>query len=235
MNRIFVTGDLHGHIDINKLSSKHWREGKDLSKDDYLIILGDFGLIWYEDFNVEEKYWVKWLNDKPWTTLFIDGNHENFNLLEKLPEKEMFGGSVGAFQSSIFHLKRSQVYIINNKKFLTIGGADSIDKNNRIKDLSWWPQEIITEKNILDALVNIQKYNCEVDYILTHCAPVEWARNLTKLFVYQPGFSEEMLSIFKKVSNIKFTQWLFAHYHNDIEDSYQKIWKSLYQEIIELK
>ena len=76
---IFITGDIHGNIDINKLNSKKFAEQKNLTKSDFVIIAGDFGLVWDE--SKECQYWIKWLSEKNFTTLFIDGNHENFNLL----------------------------------------------------------------------------------------------------------------------------------------------------------
>ena len=70
---IFITGDIHGSIDIHKLNAGSFTVQNTLSRSDYLIICGDFGLVW--DNSKEEKYWRKWLDDKPWTTLWIDGNH----------------------------------------------------------------------------------------------------------------------------------------------------------------
>ena len=46
---ILLTGDTHGSIDIHKLanSNRSFRElAKQMTRDDYLIILGDFGLVW---------------------------------------------------------------------------------------------------------------------------------------------------------------------------------------------
>ena len=56
---IFITGDTHGNIDIKKLNSRMFPEQKTLAKSDFVIIAGDFGLIW-DDSN-ECKYWIKWL------------------------------------------------------------------------------------------------------------------------------------------------------------------------------
>ena len=57
---IFITGDCHGDYDISKLTSKKWPQGKSLDKDDYLIVAGDFGLIWSNNENDEfEKYLIK--------------------------------------------------------------------------------------------------------------------------------------------------------------------------------
>ena len=72
---IYITGDTHGEIDIGKLSSKNFPQGNSLTKDDYIIILGDFGFIWKNESDKTEEYWMKWFKNKPWTTLFIDGNH----------------------------------------------------------------------------------------------------------------------------------------------------------------
>lgn len=50
--------------------------------DDYVIICGDFGGVW--DFEIEsmrEKMNLEWLNSRNFTTLFVDGNHENYTRL----------------------------------------------------------------------------------------------------------------------------------------------------------
>lgn len=39
---IFITGDTHANIDISKLSVKNFPKQKDLSKNDYLIVCGDY-------------------------------------------------------------------------------------------------------------------------------------------------------------------------------------------------
>ena len=80
MPRIFVTGDCHA--EFKKLSFKAFPEGRSLTKEDFVIVCGDFGL-WDE--SAEQKYWLDWLEARPFTTLWIDGNHENFDLLKRYP------------------------------------------------------------------------------------------------------------------------------------------------------
>ncbi|MBR1854730.1 MAG: hypothetical protein IJ794_16560 [Lachnospiraceae bacterium] len=46
MNRIFVTGDTHGDMDIRKLNQRNFPAQRELTKEDYLIIAGDFGNVW---------------------------------------------------------------------------------------------------------------------------------------------------------------------------------------------
>ena len=75
---IWVTGDIHG--DPTRFSTENFPEQKEMTKDDIMVILGDFGLVWnYEIESKEETYWLNWLDAKPFTTVFIDGNHENFD------------------------------------------------------------------------------------------------------------------------------------------------------------
>ena len=41
---VFVTGDVHGGYDLEKQSNKNFPTGKTLTRDDYVIVCGDFGL-----------------------------------------------------------------------------------------------------------------------------------------------------------------------------------------------
>lgn len=52
---IEFTGDIHGAIDIHKLGTSNWYQGAKRTKADYLIVAGDFGLIWDE--SEKELYW----------------------------------------------------------------------------------------------------------------------------------------------------------------------------------
>lgn len=212
---IFVTGDTHSKID--RFSHKKWEFGKKLNKKDYVIICGDFGLIWdTNESSNEESYWLKWLNDKNWTTLFVDGNHENFDRLNKFEEVNLFDGIVGKISDSIFHLKRGEVYTIENKKFFVMGGAQSIDKASRVEFISWWKEELPSHKEICNAIENLDKNNNEVDYILTHTPPAHIINNITKF-----NFSEDnynLTKFFDELSaKIKFKKWYFGHLHIDLD------------------
>ena len=90
---IWISGDIHGSIDIKKLSYRRWPEGRMLTRDDQLIICGDFGMPWRG--SNEEKYWLDWLGDRPWTTLFVDGNHECFPHLAELPVSDRWEAECG--------------------------------------------------------------------------------------------------------------------------------------------
>lgn len=188
---IFFTGDIHGNP--VRLSSEYFPEGKTLTKDDYVIICGDFGLVWNAfSESKQEKYWLKWLDEKPWTTLVVDGNHENFERLYTYPVKEWNGGLVHEIRPSILHLMRGQVFQLQNKTFFTFGGASSHDirdgileiddprikqwqrdfnKLFRVNHYTWWKEELPTQEEMQIGFETLAKHNHHVDYIVTHCPP----------------------------------------------------------------
>ena len=163
--RIFLCGDTHGDYDTRKLNSKHFIEGKDLTKDDFVIICGDACLTWNDKF---DPYIQKWYNEKPWTTLFVDGNHENFDRLYSYPVVDFHGGKAHQLSSSIFHLMRGEIFDFNNQKFFVMGGAHSVDKMYRKEGISWWPQEVPTQEEFNHGLDNLEKVNYHIDYVLSH-------------------------------------------------------------------
>jgi hypothetical protein len=210
---IFATGDTHGTNSIHKLSSQGWRPLIETSTDlgitkkDYLAILGDFGLLWAPTPTREELFWLEWLQEKPWTTLVVDGNHENHERFAALPQTEMFGGTVGVIMEGIYHLKRGEIYTIDGYTFFVMGGGLSIDQQYRVMGLSWWPQEIPTKEEFDYGLDNLEKVGWEVDYILTHVPPKKVIRML-----------EEYLSVGDKVPLSEKLHDIVALYLNEIYD-----------------
>lgn len=209
---IYITGDVHIPTeDIQKLGSRRFPEQKQMSEDDYVIICGDFGGVW--DGSREEKYWVKWLNNKNFTTLFIDGNHENFDLLGEYPVVSFHEGKAHKIEDKVYHLMRGQVFELAGKKVFTLGGATSHDKEYRKEGKSWWSNELPSYDEIADAEKNLQRYGKKVDIVITHCAP----SSIQKLIA--PEYNTDMLTDF--LDNLKlqilYDKWYFGHYHIDRE------------------
>lgn len=109
---IFVTGDVHGVAEYgaSRFSSRAWPMGRTLTRDDVVIVAGDFGFIWSG--SNTDKYWLDWFESKPWTTCFVDGNHENHHLLMGLPVREWNGGLVHEARPHVLHLMRGEVFDI---------------------------------------------------------------------------------------------------------------------------
>ena len=215
MSRIFMTGDIHGEYDIRKLSDELFPV-KDLTKNDCVIICGDFGLLWKNKPTAKEKKWLKWLEDKPWTTLFVDGNHENHRRLLSLPVEVWNGGKIHRINDSVFHLMRGQVFEIDGKKIFTMGGARSDDQEWRDENISWWKEEIPSQEERAEALKNLAANNWQVDYVITHCAPSDVVESVGDFRLWHPveEFSQWLQSeVFDQL--LDFKAWCFGHYHSE--------------------
>lgn len=226
---IYVTGDTHGDIDFLKLhifAENH----PELSRDDYVIIAGDFGGIWSE-FTMDRTLTL--YEKLPFTVLFVDGNHENFDILNSFPIEEWRGGKIHRIRPNIIHLMRGQVFTLEGKTIFTFGGATSIDKFMRRENISWWEAELPTGKEVEEGISNLEKYNNQVDYIITHSCdertlyypPLKDPYQSMKIFP-----ENRILSIF--ADTVKFKHWYFGHFHMDAQLNEEKT--VLYQEIVEL-
>lgn len=212
---IYLTGDTHGTIEIGKLSRANLAvERVEPGEGDFVIILGDFGLVFAPDGqSAEERWWLKWLDEKPWTTLFIDGNHENFARLNALPEEEWRGGRVHRVSESVLHLMRGQIFEIDDRSFFTMGGAASHDRQFRKEGRSWWPEELPSEEELARADAALDGCGRRVDYVLTHCAPTLVQGRINPTFL--PDRLTEYLQHVRDTT--AFHRWYFGHYHIDRE------------------
>lgn len=219
MNRVFICGDTHGGqaYDAKKLTSKKWPESKTLDSGDFLIVAGDFGFIWNKDNpSPEETWWYNWFSDKPYTVLFVDGNHENFDRINALPVERKFGGEVGVLiPDNIYHLRRGEVYTIAGMKFFTFGGGTSIDKARRTPFVSWWPQEEPKYFEYQVAYENLEYNNWNVDFVITHDCPESTYNEMEfpKYETYGPSQLQKFLEDIK--SKLTYKEWYFGHYHED--------------------
>ena len=207
----FLTGDTHIPLDVTKLNTKRFPDQKRMTSDDFLIVLGDFGLLWKKD--AEYEWWKKWFNRKPFTTLWIDGNHENHDWIDSLPVESWNGGKIHRISKKIIHLMRGQIFKINGKTFFTMGGASSIDKGYRTEGESWWKREEPSHQEYEEALRNLASFGNKVDVILTHTCPKDLIFPMFKLFPEQNSGVERF---FNQISlDVSFSDWYFGHWHED--------------------
>ncbi len=235
---IYVTGDCHAltggpKYDLLRLGSKRWKEGKELTQDDYVIILGDFGVIWNNEPDEQERYLLKWLNQKKWTTLFVDGNHENHARLAQLPVIDFHGGKVGKVTDKVFHLRRGEIFDFDGTTFFVMGGAASYDKEHRIVDVSWWAAEEPSYAEVSHATDNLAKHDYKVDYILAHTLPETVARSLG--WVDYGTFRDKADSTRKfldfVISQTEFKDFYCGHWHDNVDFGKFHI---LYEKIVQV-
>ena len=204
---ILLTGDTHATVDLKKLFPL---EQSKYSKKDYLIILGDVGVCWYGGAKDEtlQKYYDQTF---PMTVLFIDGNHDNHDLLNRYPVDTWNGGKVHFIKPTLIHLMRGQFYEIEGKTFFTMGGATSVDKFLRTPGVSWWPEELPSMDEYGEAWENLEKHQWKTDYVLTHCCDSK------TLHYIDPSFQRDALTDYLHDVEVQldYKKWYFGHYHID--------------------
>ena len=229
---ILLTGDIHGAVDIHKLTARRL-DRKGLTRDDYLIILGDFGLIWDEPPAPEDTFWLNWLEEAPWTTLVVLGNHENYRLIRKMETEEWKGGRVRRFREHVLQLVDNEIFNIDGHSFFVRGGAHSTDRHYRTPGKTWWREEVPTEKERAAAFEKLQSADWKVDYVLTHDGPADALFHL-----YPPGssfmFTDEYSRWLQKIANmLEFKRWFFGHHHKD--RPHLGTYSALYHMVVDLE
>ena len=246
---IYITGDTHS--DFSRFTEENFPIQSEMTKDDYIIICGDFGGVWtFEEESRREKEALDWLNNKNFTTLFVDGNHENYTRLYNYPIEEWKGGKVHKIRDSVLHLMRGEIFDIDNKKIFAFGGARSHDIQDgilnldeeekiyeyrkrgayfRIRDFSWWDLELPTNQEMENGIENLEKINYKVDYIISHCCPTSIQA------LINPIYKRDILTDYLQQISEKctFKKWYFGHYHDYRQVNAQ--FTLLYEDILPLE
>lgn len=214
MNTLII-GDTHMEFGkLNKLLAK--------KHPDIAIICGDFGF-WPS--LVEEKVNYGWGGSsciyhkkesdclskiKPGKTkiYWIDGNHEDFNVLSQYQD-----GQIHELKKNIFFCSRgSSLALPDGRRVLFIGGAKSIDKNMRTPGVDWFPEETISNKDFERCMI----YD-KIDIVVSHTCPEYFAPDLmtgNMEKIYDPSCMA-LNGIFNKY---KPELWYFGHWHLYKED-----------------
>ena len=236
--KIYLSGDTHG--DITRFSTSNFPEGKDLTKEDLVIQLGDFGVIWDQADTSNEIYWMNWLADKPWTTLVVQGNHDNHDIIESLPKGLLYGGYVYEYKcqkGTVYFTVPGEVYTINGEKYLAVPKARSIDKAYRTEGRSWWAKEMLSADEENNTLDNLDNHNWKVHFLLSHTCP----DSVIGAFLDNPSspkFRDPVSRFLEFIANkLDFHANLFGHFHNPrtYVDEATDYYRCLFNEITELQ
>lgn len=139
MNKLYVTGDIHGNL-VQRISYKKHPELRFLDTTDVIIFCGDFGIpfginmpdykrSWYK----KDKYELEQASKKPFTILALCGNHSDRDAIKQMPIVEKFGMAVHQMKfdnkmyDNIFYIDTPQIANINDYHCLFIPGAASRD------------------------------------------------------------------------------------------------------------
>ncbi|MCI8360864.1 MAG: hypothetical protein HFE86_05970, partial [Clostridiales bacterium] len=205
---IYITGDMHGE-------DARWydRQLKRLRSGDTLLICGDFGYVW--NGSKREKKDLEWLGSRPYSIGFLDGTHENFDLLNTYRQTVWNGGRVHRISGSLFHLIRGQIFTIEGLRFFVFGGGESPDKEIRLEQHSWWREELPSPAEMAEGAENLDEAGLQVDYILTHEPP----SMVKSAVLLRSGHTDRVSKLNGYLEEIDrscaFRHWYFGSIHED--------------------
>lgn len=202
---VYITGDTHA--DLMRFKD---RAVKRLGRDDYLIVCGDFGFVWNN--SKEEQKLLKKLGKQRFTTLFLDGTHDNIPLIRSYPSESWQGGDVRRISGNLLYLERGEVFELDGLRIFVMGGGSSRDLDVRIEGESWWRDEMPCDEEFARAEKNLERVGWQVDYILTHEPPADIEQFLSGK---QPGFTPLGDFLNALPSRCSFSGWFFASLHRD--------------------
>ena len=212
MKRFFLTGDTHGNF--NRIN--YFCEKFETTKDDILCILGDAGINYY--LNKKDYMLKQVLQDMPITFFCIHGNHEErpFNISTYITKK-WNGGTVYYEEEfpNILFAKDGEIYNINGKSILVIGGAYSVDKEYRLlKGWSWFKDEQPNKEIVKYIEKQITKQR-HFDIVLTHTCPIKTEpRHMFLPFIDQSKVDKTPELLLQRIADwITFDNWYFGHFH----------------------
>ena len=205
---VYVTGDMHG-----QLERLYDREFRKLKKGDTLIVCGDFGYIF--NGSPEEKQVIKYLSKRKFVTAFIEGTHDNMEVINRARVTVWKGGKVHRIMGNVLHLMRGQIFDIEGFRFFTFGGGESLDKDMRIEEGFWWREELPTPEEMALGASRLDEEGLKVDYILTHEPPqllksaMQLRQGVEQKVSKLNGFLEEISR------TCEFKHWYFGSLHED--------------------
>lgn len=168
----YITGDTHGQFERIEAFCRRF----ETSKNDVMIILGDVGINYSG--GSRDRMRKEFLEALPITIFAIHGNHEQRpQTIEGYREKIWHGGVVYCEEEfpSLLFAKDGEVFDLDGKQAIVMGGAYSIDKEVRLMyGYGWWPDEQPSEEIKQYVESRLDKLGWKVDVVLSHTTPLKY-------------------------------------------------------------
>ena len=228
----YITGDTHR--DFKRVAA--FCDTVNTTKDDTLIILGDAGINYFGA--GKDREIKRLLRELPITLLCIHGNHERRPESTGLyQEISWHGGTVYAepMFPNILFAKDGEVYELDGKRCIAIGGAYSVDKHYRLANgWHWWADEQPSTEIRERVEGRLESESWSVDIILSHTCPMKYIpREVFLSGIDQSGVdnaTEEWLDGIE--DRLSYKKWYCAHFHtNKVIDKM----RFLFEDFVELR
>ena len=180
----------------------------------------------------KEKKVLKALEKKKYVICFVDGTHENFDILNSYQPYRYKGGDAHKIASNIYHLCRGEIFTIDKKNLFVMGGGESEDIDMRTEGETWWKEEMPSAEELMRGAKNLKEFDNKIDYVLTYEAPAiakDFIRLHTNREMHLTPLNTYLQELMKAV---EYKHWYFGSLHMDLNIS--KKMTAVFNEIIEL-
>lgn len=212
---IYITGDTHGQFRHIELFCRRF----ETSYRDILIILGDAGINFSGAALDSSKKDL--LDSLPITIFCIHGNHEQRPGTIATYKERLWRGGVVYYEDeypSLLFAKDGEIFDLDGKKAIAIGGAYSIDKEIRLmRGYGWWEDEQPSAEIKQYVEAQLEQLNWQVDIVLSHTAPLKYEP--VEVFLKKVDQSEVDKSTEVWLDSIEdkldYGKWYCGHYHTE--------------------
>ena len=223
---LYFTGDIHGDAErLSKNALSMMKQG------DTLIICGDFGFLW--DNTKPEKKALNALSRRRYNICFVDGTHENFEILQSYPVVSWNGGQAHKIRDNIYHLMRGQIFTIEGKTIFTMGGGEDPEMEPDENEDASVHKEIPTSQELMNGVAALEQRQYKVNYIVTHEPPAR-TRDFLLLSANKSLRVTALGAYFDALAKqAQYGKWFFGSMHVDRFVSDKQI--ALFRNIVEAK
>ncbi len=218
---LILIGDVHG--EFKELAAKLVMTRVQKSS---FIQVGDFGVGFKKrEIELDELGALNNILQTSRNHLYvIRGNHDNPSYFKK-----------DSGFSNITFLKDYSVLELEGKTILLVGGAISVDRTQRVLNVSYWEHEaFVYDVKLLGKKINDLR---KIDLVITHNAPNEfWPSELGELVILFSRVDHPLLWELKTEryrinqlmdflvhKNLKPTYWYYGHFHASYSGKYKGI------------
>lgn len=221
---LVLVGDIHGEYRtlVWKITNQYQM------KDTDIVVLGDFGVGFDNTMTHNYKWSEKKLEDSGNMIYTLRGNHD---------DPLYFTDESKYSYPRLIFMEDYKLYTLGDDRvILPIGGANSIDIEDRLKNNQkwasmgsdrrcWWEDEDVKR-------VDPETLPLKVDIILSHESPLVFDPIPSRPDICPVYQYEKILSTRKYLSTIidktNTDNWFFGHYHTHLSGTYGKVlWRCL--------
>lgn len=212
---IIFVGDIHGEWgQFNSFMNEQYSKYKEPIT---FIICGDVAYFWLNE--PEPK-----IKRPPYCKIiWVPGNHEQWDIIDTYSL-----GELHELQDGVFLATFGAIQVIGGYKVMFCGGAESVDKNSRTPFIDWFPQEIITNKDMNFLFDNVHQQ--KVDILISHTCPTRVFPFLSHKIDWLEEKSSDPSTVALDIIVERFRPDLcvFGHFHRYMEGSINDLqWRCL--------